>query len=35
MREGLRFAPVRWAPAPAAKCRGRTLDFERVRIMES
>ena len=33
MREGLRFAPVKWVPAPAVKCRGRELDFDRVRIM--
>ena len=33
MREGLRFAPAKWVPAPAVKCRGRELDFERVRIM--
>lgn len=33
MKEGLRFTPVRWTPAPAVKCRGRELDFERVRIM--
>ena len=29
----LRFAPAKWTPAPAVKCRGRELDFERVRIM--
>ena len=33
MREGLRFEPAKWAPAPAVKCRGRVLDFEQVRIM--
>ena len=33
MREGLRFAPAKWVPAPAVKCRGRELDFDRVRIM--
>lgn len=33
MREGLRFEPVKWAPAPVVKCRGRVLDFERVRVM--
>ncbi len=31
--DGLRFAPAKWTPAPAVKCRGRELDFERVRIM--
>ena len=31
--EGLRFEPSKWTPAPAVKCRGRGLDFERVRIM--
>ncbi len=31
--EGLRFAPAKWTPAPAVKCRGRELDFEQVRIM--
>ena len=30
---GLRFSPVKWTPAPAVKCRGRELDFKRVRIM--
>ena len=33
MIEGLRFASAKWTPAPAAKCRGRELDFKRVRIM--
>ena len=33
MKEGLRFEPAKWTPAPAVKCRGRELDFERVRIM--
>ena len=33
MIEGLRFEPAKWAPAPAVKCRGRKLDFERVRVM--
>ena len=31
--DGLRFAPVKWTPAPPVKCRGRELDFEQVRIM--
>ena len=31
--DGLRFAPAKWTPAPAVKCRGRGLDFEQVRIM--
>lgn len=33
MREGLRFVPVRWSPPPPVKCRGRTLDFNRTRVM--
>ena len=33
MKEGLRFEPAKWTPAPTAKCRGRELDFEQVRIM--
>ncbi|MDE0331700.1 MAG: dihydropteroate synthase [Nitrospinae bacterium] len=33
MREGLRFTHEKRAPAPAVKCRGRELDFDRVRIM--
>ena len=33
MREGLRFTQVKWVPAPVLKCRGRELDFHRVRIM--
>ena len=31
--EGLRFSSAKWIPAPAVKCRGRELDFKRVRIM--
>ncbi len=31
--DGLRFAPEKWSPAPAVKCRGRELGFERVQVM--
>ena len=31
--EGLRFVSAKWTPVPALKCRGRALDFKRVRIM--
>ena len=30
---GLRFVSAKWTPAPAVKCRGRALGFERVRVM--
>ena len=33
MLGGLRFNSVNWIPPPALKCRGRELDFDRVRIM--
>ena len=33
MREVLSFLPGKRTPPPAADCRGRTLDFTRVRIM--
>lgn len=33
MREGLRFTRAKWAAAPPLRCRGRTLDFTRARVM--
>ncbi len=31
--EGLSFQPAEWKPAPPLRCRGRVLDFARVRVM--